>query len=127
MRLLLDTAVLLWWLHDDSRLGHRARAAIADPGNEVFVSAASAWEISLKRASGKLKSAFDVVEILQRNSFIELPIEVQHAVAAAELPRHHNDPFDRMLVAQAQIEDLTLVADDAEIAKYDVELLEASP
>lgn len=126
MRLLLDTSALLWWLADDRKLGTAARAAIADPDNEVFVSAASAWEISVKRASGKLDASFDVVSAVERNYFIELPIQLTHAVTAGQLPQHHKDPFDRMLVAQAQHEDLTLVADDGEIAKYEVELLDAS-
>ena len=126
MRLLLDTSTLLLWLEGSRLLGPTARAEIADPENEVFVSAASAWEISVKRASGKLGAPFDLVTTLQRNYFIELPIEVVHAVTAGELPRHHRDPFDRMLVAQARLEDLTLVADDAEIAKYEVARLNAS-
>jgi PIN domain nuclease of toxin-antitoxin system len=126
VRLLLDTSALLWWLADDQKLGTTTRAAIAAPGNEVFVSAASAWEISVRRAAGKLVASFDVASALELNSFAELPIHVAHAVAAGELPQHHRDPFDRMLVAQAQLEGLTLVADDAEIAKYEVELLDAS-
>jgi PIN domain nuclease of toxin-antitoxin system len=125
VRLLLDTSTLLWWLDGDQKLGQEARAAIANPDNEVLVSAASAWEISVKRASGKLEAPLEIAAALERNYFIELPIEVAHAIAAGELPRHHKDPFDRMLVAQAQIEDLALVADDPEIAKYDVELLDA--
>jgi PIN domain nuclease of toxin-antitoxin system len=125
LRLLLDTSTLLWWLDGDTKLGATARAAIADPDNEVFVSSASAWEISVKRASGRLDAPFDIAGALERNYFIELPIEVAHAITAGELPQHHKDPFDRMLVAQAQTEDLALVADDAEIAKYDVELLDA--
>jgi len=125
MRLLLDTSTLLWWLDGDPKLGAAARAAIATPENEVFVSSASAWEISVKRTSGKLDAPFDIAGALERNYFIELPIEIAHAITAGELPPHHKDPFDRMLVAQAQTEDLTLVAGDAEIAKYDVELLDA--
>ena len=125
MRLLLDTSTLLWWLDDDRKLGAAARAAIASPDNEVYVSAASAWEISVKRASGKLDAPFDVADALERSFFIELPIEVAHAMAAGELPSHHKDPFDRMLVAQARVEGLTLVAHDAGIARYDVELLDA--
>ena len=125
MRLLLDTSVLLWWLDDDERLGPKARAAIADPENEVFVSSASAWEISVKRASGKLEAAIDIVSALERSYFTGLSIDVVHAVAAGELPRHHKDPFDRMLVAQARLEGVTLVTDDADIARYEVDLLDA--
>ena len=91
----------------------------------MYVSAASAWEISVKRASGKLDAPFDVADALERSFFIELPIEVAHAMAAGELPPHHKDPFDRMLVAQARVEGLTLVAHDAGIARYDLELLDA--
>lgn len=126
MRLLLDTSTLLWWLDGDAKLGPSVRAAIADPDNEVFVSSASAWEISVKRASGKLDAPFDIATALERNHFIELPIEVTHAVAAGQLPPHHNDPFDRMLVAQAKRENLTLVTSDAQITNYEVDLLEAS-
>lgn len=125
MRLLLDTRVLLRWLADDAKLGRSARTAIADPGTEVFVSAATAWEISGKRASGKLEAPFDIAAALADNYFVELPIEVAHAVAAGELSRYHADPFDRLLVAQARLEDLTLVTSDPEIAKYELELLDA--
>ena len=126
MELLLDTHAFLWWLNDDSRLGLKARAAIADVENGVLVSAATAWEIALKRASGKLEAPGDVSEWITRSQFADLPISVGHAVAAAELPRHHNDPFDRMLVAQAQLEEVTLVAHDHELAKYNVAILDAA-
>jgi PIN domain nuclease of toxin-antitoxin system len=126
VRLLLDTVTLLWWLDGDSKLGPKARAAIADPGNEVFVSAASTWEISVKRASGKLEAPFEITTALERNYFIELPIEVTHSLAAGALPAHHKDPFGRMLVAQAQLENLTLVTNDPQIAKYGLVLLAAT-
>jgi PIN domain nuclease of toxin-antitoxin system len=125
VRLLLDTSAFLWWLENDDRLGPIARSAIADPENEAYVSSASAWEISVKRASGKLEADFDVAASLEPNSFLPLTIDIAHAVAAGELPRHHKDPFDRMLVAQAQLENLTLVTDDPEIGKYEVDLLDA--
>lgn len=125
MRLLLDTSTLLWWLDDDARLGPEARATIADPNNEVFVSSASAWEIAVKRASGKLEAPFDVARALELNHFIVLSIGVEHAVAAGELPLHHKDPFDRMLVAQARLESLTLLTHDAEISRYEVDRLDA--
>lgn len=125
MRLLLDTHAFLWWLADDRKLGARARAAIADPASEVHVSAASAWEIAVKRAAGKLRAPGNIREWIERSAFADLPITVEHAVAAAELPRHHGDPFDRMLVAQARLESLTLVAHDAELELYDVPLLAA--
>ena len=126
MQLLLDTHAFLWWLDDSPKLGPRARAAIGDGGNVVFVSAASAWEIAVKRASGKLDAPGNIAAWIAKSDFSGLPIEVEHAVAAAELPRHHTDPFDRMLIAQAQLEELTLVAHDDEIGKYDVTILDAS-
>ena len=124
--LLLDTNTLLWWLDDNAKLGASARAAIADPGTEVFVSSASTWEISVKRASGKLEAPFDIASALERNHFLEIPIAVTHAVMAGDLPQHHKDPFDRILIAQARLEDMTLVTVDAEIAKYEVDLIDAS-
>lgn len=126
MRLLLDTSTVLWWLDGDTRLRSIARATIANPNNEVFVSSASAWEIAVKRASGKLEAPFDVARALELNHFIVLPIGVDHAIAAGELPLHHKDPFDRMLVAQAQLESLTLLTHDVEISRYEVDRLDAS-
>ncbi len=125
MQLLLDTHAFLWWLGDTPKLGPQARAAIGDGGNAVFISAASAWEIAVKRASGKLEAPGNIAEWIAKSDFSDLSIEVEHAVAAAELPRHHTDPFDRMLIAQAQLEELTLVAHDDEIGKYDVAILDA--
>lgn len=126
MRLLLDTHAFLWWLSDDPRLGPKAREAIAKPENFVFVSAASVWEIAVKRASGKLVAPGDIAEWIEQSSFGDLPIEVEHANASAELPGHHNDPFDRLLIAQAQLEGLTLLARDDRIDKYGVNVLDAS-
>jgi PIN domain nuclease of toxin-antitoxin system len=126
LRLLLDTHAFLWWLADDRGLGAQARNEIADGGNLVFVSAASAWEIAVKRAAGKLLAPGDIAGWIEQSNFAPLPIEVEHAVASAELPRHHTDPFDRLLVAQARLEELTLVARDDQIDKYDVNVIDAS-
>jgi PIN domain nuclease of toxin-antitoxin system len=123
VKLLLDTHALLWWLADDARLGRRARRAITAPTNLVFVSAATAWEIAIKRALGKLVAPGDVEEWLVASNFQPLPIRIVEAVASAELPPHHRDPFDRLLVAQAQIGRMTIVTGDEEIAKYGVSLL----
>ena len=125
MRLLLDTHAFLWWLNDDAKLGAGAKAAIADPRSVVHVSAASAWEIAVKRASGKLDAPGDIRNWISDSGFSALPIEVEHAIASAELPKHHNDPFDRLLVAQARIENLALIAHDGEIGKYGVAILDA--
>jgi len=123
--LLLDTHAFLWWNNDDAALGPIARAAIADGENIVFVSAATAWEIATKRAAGKLDAPGDIAEWVRQDGFAEIAVEIDHAVLSAELPDHHRDPFDRLLVAQASIEELTLVTMDPEIMKYDVETLDA--
>jgi PIN domain nuclease of toxin-antitoxin system len=114
MRLLLDTHALLWWLDGDRQLTLRARRAIADPANEVLVSAASAWEITTKARIGKLPGALavaaDVCGCVARQGFDELAITMDHAARAGALPGPHRDPFDRMLIAQAQAEGLPLVS-----------------
>lgn len=123
MNLLVDTHVLLWWLADDPRLSATARSAIADPANLVAVSAATVWEVSIKQALGKLDAPGDLPTVLRDGAFDPLPITVDHALLAGSLPAHHRDPFDRMLVAQAMIEDLVLVTHDEELRPYDVSLL----
>lgn len=123
MELLLDTHVLLWWLADDGRLPAGTRSAIADPGHRVLVSAASIWEISIKRATGKLRAPANLLAVLDECAFETLPITAAHAELAGALPRHHDDPFDRMLVAQATIEGLTIVTFDERMSAYRVSLL----
>lgn len=125
MRLLLDTHVLLWALGDVGQLKPEAREAIADGRNLVFVSAASVWEASIKRQLGKLEAPGDLVGAVAQCQFQPLPISLAHAQHAAELPTVHQDPFDRMLVAQAKLEGLMLVTRDARLRGYAVELLEA--
>lgn len=124
MRLLLDTHALLWWLADEG-LNAPAREAIADPANLVAVSAASAWEISIKKALGKLAAPDDLEQQVQEGGFVPLPISLAHGVAAGQLPRHHEDPFDRMLIAQAIAEGLTIVTRDKRFDDYGVALLTA--
>jgi PIN domain nuclease of toxin-antitoxin system len=114
MRLLLDTHALLWWLDGDERLSSTARSIIGDENTVVFVSAASAWEIATKVRIGKLPGAVEVaeqfMEVIVRQDFKGLSISVAHARLAGLLPGEHRDPFDRMLIAQAQIEGLPLVS-----------------
>ena len=124
MRLLLDTHILLWWLSSSPRLEKILRAAITE-ASSVYVSAASAWELTMKSVAGKLEFGGDLEEHLALNNFYPLPIKIVHAVLAAKLPRHHTDPFDRMLVAQASLESLTLVTADSELAVYGVPILRA--
>ena len=123
MRLLLDAHVLLWWLADDPNLGEEARAGISDPNSAVYVSAATVWEISIKRAIGKLEAPSDLLRQIEVNRFEPLSMTVAHAHAAGALPRHHDDPFDRMLVAQAITEGLTLLTRDPRMVLYGVGVL----
>ncbi len=116
MQLLLDTHALLWWTLDSKELSRKARQAIGDFDNEVFVSAAAAWEIAIKFRAGRLPEAGPFVHSLSANlrkmGFSELPIQVEHAQRAGLLPGTHKDPFDRMLIAQAQAEGLLLVSNE---------------
>jgi PIN domain nuclease of toxin-antitoxin system len=123
VRLLLDTHALLWWLADDRRLQAGARKAIGDVGNEIYVSAASAWEIAIKAGLGKLSAPDDLPEQLTANSFTPLDVSVPHALAVRHLPDHHRDPFDQLLVAQAQLEGLTIITADERITLYNVPVL----
>ncbi len=125
MRLLLDTHALIWWATEDGKLSREAHAAIADPRNWVAVSAVSIWEISIKAATGRLPLAQDLADDVARYGLQPLPITQEHAWAAGSLPLHHRDLFDRMLVAQARAEGLSIVTRDREIAHYDVDLLAA--
>lgn len=121
MRFLLDTHVLLWAVLDDPRLSIAQRQAI-DAG-EIYLSAASVWEIGIKRALGKLEVPDEIFRIAQDAGCRPLPISWVHAETAAALPPHHSDPFDRMLIAQARCEGLNLLSSDIRIAAYDVELI----
>jgi PIN domain nuclease of toxin-antitoxin system len=123
VNVLLDTHVLLWWLADDPSLPPAVRAAIADTQTTVLVSAASVWEISIKQAAGRLDAPDDILEALEQSDFETLPITADHALAAGILAPHHADPFDRMLIAQAQAERLTLITVDRRFDDYSVELL----
>ncbi|MBX7246736.1 MAG: type II toxin-antitoxin system VapC family toxin [Candidatus Sumerlaeaceae bacterium] len=125
MRLLLDTHVLLWWFNDSPKLKAEVRQAIAHPESEVLVSAASLWEIAIKRASGKLKIPEDFLDYIRAAGFKELPITTEHGWAAGGLPRFHQDPFDRVLIAQALCEEVLFATCDRQAAQYGVAVLEA--
>lgn len=118
MIVLLDTRILLWWLSDDPLLAEEARHVIRNRAGAVFVSAASAWEIAIKKASGKLDAPDNLAEVLRTSRLEMLPISVAHALAAGRLPRHHDDPFDRMLVAQAMLEGMTLLTHNTRLVVY---------
>ncbi|MSU36976.1 MAG: type II toxin-antitoxin system VapC family toxin [Pedosphaera sp.] len=119
MKLLLDTHVLLWWLADGRELTMRARRMIVNPGNEIWVSAASVWEIATKVRIGKLGMALSEVENIEsiclEEKFRLLPIQFNHAARAGLLPGEHRDPFDRMLAAQAILNNLTVITKDTEL------------
>lgn len=120
--LLLDTHVFLWWRGEPARLNEQARAAIAE-AELVFVSAASAWEAAIKAALGRLELPDTVESGVIASGFEKLPITFSHAESAAALPMHHRDPFDRLLVAQARVEGLTLVTRDRQLETYGGEIL----
>ena len=124
---LLDTHVLLWWLFDDPKLSGTAHEVIRAPGNAILVSSASGWEISTKHRLGKLPHAVEAVlnlpSLLRKSRMEVLSITMEHALAAGALPGHHRDPFDRMLIAQGQIEGLPIVTSDRAFQQYYVELV----
>lgn len=121
--LLVDAHALLWALADEDRLSPTVREELGAGVTPAFVSAASIWEIEIKRALGKLNAPADLLDEVAAARFMELPVRFSHASVAGALPRHHGDPFDRMVVAQAQCEDLTVVTRDPNIAAYDVPVL----
>ena len=123
-RILLDTQAVIWWDSNDPRLGGRARTLIQG-ANEVYVSAASAWEVTIKTALGKLKATRAVSMVLAQNDFIELPITVEHTEAVGRLPTHHADPFDRLIIATAIVEGLAVMTTDSKFSAYDVKVVDA--
>ncbi len=124
MEILLDTHMLLWWLADDRRLSEKARARITDPANTITVSAASAWEIVIKQALGKLKMDGDLEQEVLDQGFDMLPVTFAHTAEVLTLPPIHRDPFDRMLVAQARVENLQLLTTDPQIVRYPANVTE---
>lgn len=127
MRLLVDTNVFLWLLHEPGRVADSAHTTLADPANDVYVSAVVPWEIAIKLPTGKLDAPPNVgtwfTPALIRFKFESLPITLHHVVQVEHLPRHHTDPFDRLLVAQAQVEGLVLATGDPKLQAYPVPLL----
>ena len=124
MRILLDSHVALWWLEDSAALGVECRAVI-EQADEAFYSAVTPWELGIKRALGKLTMPDGLADELESSGFRALAISVDHAERAPALPPHHRDPFDRMLVAQAQLEALTLVSADGIFGAYEVAIVDA--
>jgi PIN domain nuclease of toxin-antitoxin system len=123
--LLLDAHALLWWLADDPQLDSAAVRSIADPANDVLVSAATVWEIEVKRVAGRLRTPIELLDSIRETGMDTLPVTALDAVTAAGLPMHHGDPFDRMLVAQAQRLDALIVSRDRVLHAYEVNVLPA--
>ena len=127
MNLLLDTHAFLWWVMDDDRLPPGTRTILADPDNHLFLSAVTGWEMAIKSRLGKLKLPQGVERFVPHqikvNGMEVLPIQMSHALQVASLPDHHHDPFDRLLIAQAQVENMPLVTADSEIEKYHVRIV----
>jgi len=123
VKLLLDSHALLWVLDDPERLPRTARAMVSDPAMPVFVSIVSLWELRIKVASGKLETPADLPGLIDASGFSLLPIGIRHIDQLGTLPNHHRDPFDRMLIAQAQADGLTLVSADRTVSLYDVPVL----
>jgi len=127
MKALLDTHVFLWWITDDQRLSSRVREIIADGTNEILFSAASGWEIAIKTRLGRLQLPNDpeifIPEQLELNAIEVLPVQIGHALHVYQLPSHHRDPFDHLLIAQAQLEKLPILTADPQISRYSVEVI----
>jgi PIN domain nuclease of toxin-antitoxin system len=126
MRLLLDTNALFWSLVEPKRLSGEAASAIADGSNDVFVSVVSAWEIGVKRAKGRLEMPSALGPMLKQTGFDALPVTLSHALAVEGLPHRHHDPFDRLLIAQAQTENLVLVTSDRTMQRYPIAVMPAT-
>jgi PIN domain nuclease of toxin-antitoxin system len=120
VKYLLDTHVLLWWLDNQSPLKPAVRQCIDDPHHDIRISAASIWEIGIKKAIGQLTAPEDLLEILDKNRMTVIPVTAEHGYAVRSLPRLHGDPFDRMLVMQAILEGLTIMTHDKHMAAYSV-------
>jgi len=123
VRLLLDTHPALWWLDGGERVGAEAGRALVDPANEVLLSAAVVWEVAIKRSLGKLRAPAGFASVLHGAGALPLPVTIAHAEAVERLPWHHRDPFDRLLVAQAQAEEAAIVSRDERLAAYGVPLV----
>ena len=122
MRYLLDTHIFLWWLKGDKRLGRKTKEIIRNSHNEIFISVVSTWEMSIKQKVGKLSLKASVGEYFEQSGFLILDVVLDHILALEKLPFHHQDPFDRLLVAQARAENLVFVTDDRKIKQYDLKI-----
>jgi PIN domain nuclease of toxin-antitoxin system len=125
-RILLDTHALIWWMDGDNKLGSNAKEQISNPDNDIYVSAATVWEMSIKQQMGKLVAPDDIESTVEGAGFSSLAISLFHGQQAGKLPLHHKDPFDRMLIAQAQAEGLQILTKDEHFPAYGIRLINAS-
>ncbi|GAB4240891.1 MAG: type II toxin-antitoxin system VapC family toxin [Stanieria sp.] len=125
MKLLLDTHTLIWWLTNHPTLSQAAKKAISNQDNLVFISAASAWEIAIKKSLGKLTAPDDLEVQIENNNFQPLPITITHGLAIEKLPNHHNDPFDRIIIVQAISESMTVVTRDKKFNLYNISIIKS--
>lgn len=123
MRYLLDTHIFLWWLADDKNLKRKIKELIENPNNQIFVSVASAWEISIKRKIGKLSLKTTIQHCFESSGFLIIDITLNHILELDLLPMHHQDPFDRILIAQTKAEKLIFITDDIKIKQYDLRII----
>ncbi|MCC8371177.1 MAG: type II toxin-antitoxin system VapC family toxin [Rickettsia endosymbiont of Pseudomimeciton antennatum] len=123
MSYLLDTHTLLWWLEDNPTLTIEARTIISNPNNLIFVSPVNTWEITIKKALGKIEAPNNLEQVILESGFDPLPINIKHTIFVEKLENHHDDPFDRLLIAQAIIEELTIITRDNKIVQYQVPII----
>ena len=127
MKLLLDTHALLWWLADDAALGQSARDLVADPANDVLASIVSLWEVQVKVRAGRLRASLpDILREIEAQAFVLLPIAASHLVRLGDLPMHHRDPFDHLLMAQAFVEGAVFMSEDHHVPSYGVPFVTCS-
>ncbi len=122
---LLDSHVLLWWLSDPDRLSESTQARLRSKETPLFFSAAAAWELAIKKQLGRLEFPGNLAEVLERERILVLPVQLAHTLGCADLPLHHRDPFDRIQIVQARVQQLTLISADEQFCAYDVELVQA--
>lgn len=122
---LLDTHIFIWWMENKKRLDKNLFNILKNPKNTIILSAATIWEIVIKRAKGKLKTSITLEKGIKQSGFIILPIQMTHVLGIQKLPHYHADPFDRLLISQSQIESLTLITSDQKIWQYDIDVLKA--
>lgn len=125
MTYLLDTHVLIWWFLEPKYLNKNTQSIISNIKNTIYVSSASTWEMIIKISLGKLKVSPKIFNLIKEEHFLELPISISHTLELSKLPKYHNDPFDRLLIAQAKLENCTLITKDQNIKKYDISWIDA--